>query len=195
MTKERELEQERRQLIEAIEWVDSERKRRRTGAAGDVWLYERRCETRVRLGKVNEVLKELRRANSGRVSEGFGMLFFEVAKARLPADVFGELVSAAETVCAERGVSVDGPEKGAESVLDGLRRGLKELVGREVGEKPGTACRASQAVLEEGKETQADFGILKSGTKADEKGISRLEVGGAAKSFGNPFRQARRAYG
>jgi hypothetical protein len=178
MTQERALESERKQLIEAIEWVDLERRRHKGKDEDGFWLYSRRCKVRERLGVVNEVLKKLRMARAGRASEEFGMTFVKAAKERLAADVFGELVAVAERRCSEMGLAAEpvlAGEVASMSVLDGIRNDWKARTAVHKPERPVGVCGGDQGRQEGRREEQADFGIVRSGTEADNKGISRLE--------------------
>jgi len=175
MESENRLERERRQIVEAMDWIDAERKRlsrlcfsetrRKWHGERDrgrqitlmkkkgEWLYRRRCRLRERIGRANSALKEMRRARSGRASEGFGSAFVEAAKERLPDEVFAALMDDATSRLG--GDSMQCPEqadKEAPTVLDELRRDMeafmapneREPADRPVGRRP---------------ETQADFGV------------------------------------
>lgn len=123
MGTERELDQERGQIVEAIDWIDAERKRlsrfcfseTREKWHGDKgrgrkialmkkegeWLYRRRCLLRNRISLVNKALKDARMARSGTVGESFGSTFVDVARELLPAEQFDSIVDEATRRCAK----------------------------------------------------------------------------------------------
>jgi hypothetical protein len=162
------LERERLQIVEAMEWIDGERKRlarhcftetrkkwhgeREQGRAITLmkkeseWLYRQRCRLRDRIGAVNEALKSARRAHSGAVAEGFGATFVAVARERLPADVFAAILEAA----AQRHGGLPPPAAHAlaapaRTVLDELKRDQEAFrasnVRPERAEPPGRPVR------------------------------------------------------
>ena len=177
MESETRLEQERTQIVEAMDWIDAERKRLSRFCFSETrkkwhgehqrgrritlmkkqgeWLYRRRCRLRERIGQVNSALKEMRRARNGAASESFGAAFVEVAKAKLPEDTFAEIM---DETTRRVGDVVEDASPGRETeptVLDGLKRDLESFMAsneREPGHRP-----------RKGRETQADFRIAERG--------------------------------
>lgn len=143
---EEELEEQRQQIVEAIDWIDAERKRLSRHCFAETrkkwhgerergrqitlmkkeseWLYRQRCQLRERIGCVNTALKETRKARRGTVSESFGSVFVDVARETLPQEVFASVLE--ETT--RRYGAPEGPpreERGqdeAVTVLEDLKR-------------------------------------------------------------------------
>jgi hypothetical protein len=176
MESENRLERERRQIVEAMDWIDAERKRlsrlcfsetrkkwhgeRERGRQITLmkkkgeWLYRRRCRLRERIGQANAALKEMRRARSGRAGEGFGSAFVEAARERLPEDVFASLM---DDATARIGKCGDAPEQDAPSttVLDDLRRDMEAFMASNDRQADRHSRRRP--------ETQGDFGVAERG--------------------------------
>jgi hypothetical protein len=176
MTQEKDLERQRTEIVEAMDWIDAERKRlsrfcfsetrkkwhgeRERGRQITLmkkqseWLYRRRCRLREQIGSVNAALKELRRARNGTVGESFASVFVDVARERLPEDLLAALLD--ETAKRYGG---DAPPARAASeqppaatVLEELKRDLAAFMESNGPRKSGQRPRPA-------KETQADFGV------------------------------------
>ena len=171
MESETRLEQERKQIVEAMDWIDAERKRLSRFCFSETrkkwhgehergrritlmkkqgeWLYRRRCRLRERIGQVNSALKEMRRARSGRASEGFGSAFVEAAREKLPEDVFAELMDEATRRVgdlrgrrrgAEGGAADDRPRR-PQAGPGGVHGVERAGAWQGAGEAPGDAGR------------------------------------------------------
>jgi len=176
MIPEKDLERQRTEIVEAMDWIDAERKRlsrfcfsetrkkwhgeRERGRQITLmkkqgeWLYRRRCRLRNRIGSVNAALKELRRARNGRVSESFASVFVEIARERLPDDVFAGILDETAKHYGGNDARAEATAEHATSatVLDELKRDLAAFM--ESNRAPQSRREADAA-----KETQADFKV------------------------------------
>ena len=176
MTQEKDLERQRAEIVEAMDWIDAERKRlsrfcfsetrkkwhgeRERGRQITLmkkqgeWLYRRRCRLREQIGSVNAALKELRRARNGRVSESFASIFVETARERLPDDVFAGILDQAAKHYGGHEAPGDATKEHAASttVLHELKHDLAAFM--ESNRPPELRRRTSAA-----RETQADFRV------------------------------------
>jgi len=188
MSSERQLEVEREQLKEAIDWIDKERQSLKRGAFNATrqkgsgrgfhitlmkkkseWLFGQRNRIRDRLGEVNVTLKEMRRARSGKPSDSFATVFFRVAKSKLPEGTFEELRILAEDEFSKQGNSyVSRDEQDGETVLDVLKAELERFIEgcspKLKAERPprpeGYRGHRPQPEDSHGqKESQEDFGL------------------------------------
>lgn len=175
MNHEQKMEQERSEIVEAIDWIDAERKRlsrlcfsetrkkwhgeRERGKAITLmkkqseWLYRRRCRLRERIGAVNTALKEMRRARNGKADESFASVFLEVARARLPEDMFAAILDDTTERHGEDLSSAPEVESGR-AVLEQIKQDMASFLESnerrpEEPQAPGIGRR----------ETQTDFGI------------------------------------
>lgn len=176
MTQEKDLERQRAEIVEAMDWIDAERKRlsrfcfsetrkkwhgeRERGRQITLmkkqgeWLYRRRCRLREQIGSVNAALKELRRARNGRVSESFATVFVEIARERLPDDVFAGILDETAKHYGRDEAPTEATAENAVSatVLDELKRDIAAFM--ESNRPPEPRRRTGAA-----RETQADFGV------------------------------------
>jgi len=176
MTQEKDLGRQRAEIVEAMDWIDAERKRlsrvcfsetrkkwhgeRERGRQITLmkkqseWIYRRRCCLREQIGSVNTALKELRRARNGRVSESFASVFVEIARERLPEDVFAGILDQTAKHYGGQEAPGDATAEHAASttVLDELKRDLAAFM--ESNRPPQSRRRPDAA-----RETQADFGV------------------------------------
>jgi len=192
-----ELEQERKQLIEAMDWIDIQRKGQNGDYEANRWLYERRCRCRDRLGDVNVALKDVRMANNGRPSDGFGAVFVRVAKEVLASETFDVLMSEAQRRCGGVGITdVEGDSEGGQkSVLDGIREEWDRFRGKVVPKVVEAVHGASGGLPGADKESQEDFGILKGSSDGDLNGITRPVEGGQGSPIGRFNRTLNRPFG
>ena len=176
MSRESELEQQRSETVEAIDWIDAERKRLSRHCFSETrknwhgekergrkitlmkkeseWLYRQRCRLRKRMGSVNAALKEARKARNGTVSESFGSTFVGVAREKLPGEVFAAVLDETTKRYGSHGKAAvpetaDGP---ALTVLEELKRALAEFRDSNARPSPRTQTVGR-------RESQADFGL------------------------------------
>ena len=176
MTQDKNLERQRAEIVEAMDWIDAERKRLSRFCFSETrkkwhgerergrhitlmkkqgeWLYRRRCRLREQIGSVNAALKELRRARNGRVSESFASVFVEIARERLPDDVFAGILDQTAKHYGGHEAPGDATEEHAASttVLHELKHDLAAFM--ESNRPPELRRRTSAA-----RETQADFRV------------------------------------
>jgi len=176
MTQERDLERRRAEIVEAMDWIDAERKRlsrycfaetrkkwhgqRERGKEITLmkkrseWLYRRRCALREQIGSVNAALKELRRARGGSVSESFASVFVELASETLPEDRFAAMLDETARRYGNDEAPADATmeDAPAPTVLEDLKRDLDTFMESNSSSRPRPRSEAS-------KETQADFGV------------------------------------
>ena len=184
---ERKLEKTRAEIVEAIDWIDAERKRlsrfcfaeTRKRSRGDrgrgkqitlmkkqsEWLYKRRCALREKIGVVNTALKDIRRARSGKVAENFGAVFVKVAKEKLAEDTFDDIMREAVQRFGDKEASdaSDAPESDL-TVLDELKRDMEAYMAPSDTRPPRAPSprddrRPPARKKRPRRETQADFGI------------------------------------
>lgn len=179
MNTEQEIEQQRLQIIEAIDWIDAERKRlsrycfseTRKKWHGDKtrgrkitlmkketeWLYRQRCCLRKQISSANKALRERHNAHNGTVSETFGSVFVEVARETLPQASFHailEEVTKRYEHDEEHALSLNASTDTTATVLEKLKKNL-------VAYKLSNELKISPEHEGDSRESQVDFRLAR----------------------------------
>ena len=171
------VEAERKELIEAISWIDIRRKAIRrlsfeqTWMPGnrryqiamlkkeEQWLFNQRERLRQRLAAVNNTIRESRIARNGRPDVGFGSVFVEVARERLSKEVFDELMrETSERYGDQRSAPYASAGGEKQAVLQTLQEELEKFRQSNPPPRP-VVPRQQIRIPVPSRESQSDFGI------------------------------------